>query len=82
MPAAVAVSGRARAVSSWLSLVERLVFDGGGMAPIAASWSWRVDPRLAQRCGAALGHANHSPPKRRWPPARSYQRTLATPPCS
>jgi hypothetical protein len=43
MPAAaVAVSGRARALSSWLNLVERLVVGadeaiGCGAAPIAAS---------------------------------------------
>ena len=40
--AAVAVSGRARVVSSWPNLVERLVVGadeeiGGGVAPIAAS---------------------------------------------
>jgi hypothetical protein len=51
MPAAAfAPCGRARALSSRLKLVEWLVVGadeeiGGGVAAIAASRSWRVDPR-------------------------------------
>jgi hypothetical protein len=53
MPVAIAVSGRARAVSSWLNLVVRLVVraDHDQVAtawhPIASK-SWRVDPRLGR----------------------------------
>jgi len=54
MPAAaVAVSGRARVVSSWLNLVERLVFGAGDQ--LAAAWhpsqrpgAGGVDPRLGR----------------------------------
>jgi hypothetical protein len=47
--AAFAASGRARALSSRLRLVEWLVVGadeaiGGGVAAIAASRHWRVDP--------------------------------------
>ena len=77
MPAAFAVSGRAGAVASWLNLVEGLVVGAdeeisGGVAPIAASSSWRG--RAAAGSGGAgpvLGCANRDPPKRRWPPTRS-----------
>jgi hypothetical protein len=64
MPAAVAVSGRARAVSSWPNLVERLVVGadeeiGCGVAPIAASQE--LEGRSAtgsSGAGAVLGRAN------------------------
>jgi hypothetical protein len=89
MPAgAVAVSGRARVMSSWLDLVEWLVVGAdeeisGGVAPIAASSGWRVDLRLGELCGAVLGRAIRAPPERRWPPARSpIRRHWAKPPCS
>jgi hypothetical protein len=53
MPAAVAVSGRARAGSSWRNLVVWLVV-GADYDQVATAWypitfrSWRVDPRLGQ----------------------------------
>jgi hypothetical protein len=85
MPA-VAVSGRARVLASWLSLVERLVVGaddeiGGGVAAIAASRSWRVElrPRRAGQ-GVVLGRAHRNRPRCRWPPASSpIIRQWATP---
>ena len=76
MPAAFAVSGRARAVASWLNLVERLVVGAdeeisGGVAAIAASRSWRVDPRPRRAVQGGLGRAHRDPPRCRWPPTRS-----------
>jgi hypothetical protein len=62
MPAAaVAVNGHARAVSSWLNLVERLGFGADDQLAAAGS----------SGAGAVLGRADRDPPKRRWPPARS-----------
>jgi hypothetical protein len=77
MPAAAfAASGRARVLSSRLNLVEWLVVGadegiGGGVAAIAASRSWRVDPRLRRAVQGGLGRAHRDPPRCRWPPARS-----------
>jgi hypothetical protein len=77
MPAvAVAASGRARALSSRLNLVAWLVVGAdeeisGGVAPIAASRSWRVDPRPRRAVQEGLGRAHRDPPRCRWPPASS-----------
>jgi hypothetical protein len=80
--AAFAACGRARALSSRLNLVEWLVAGadeeiGCGVAAIAASRSWKVEPRpgrAVQRGG--LGSAPRAPPKRRWPAARSTSQEL------
>jgi hypothetical protein len=76
MPAAaVAVSDHARAVSSWLNLVERLVV--GADDQLAAAWQPSQRPaaggsiRDRELCGAVLGRAKCDPPKRRWPAVRS-----------
>ena len=68
MPAAVvAVSGRARALSSRLNLVEWLVVGadeeiGGGVALIATSKRWMGDPRPGRAVqGAGLGCAPRAP---------------------
>ena len=88
MPAAFAVCGHAHAVSSWLNLVERLVIGADDQLaaawhPIAASSSWRVDPRLGELCGAVLGRANRDPPNRRWPSAWSPSEDIGQmPTCS
>ena len=78
MPAAAfAACGRARALLSRLNLVEWLVVGadeeiGCGVAPIAASKSWKVEPRPGRAVqGSGLGYAPRAPPKRRWPAARS-----------
>jgi len=83
MPAAVvAVSGRARALSSRLNLVEWLVVGadeeiGGGVAPIATSKRWKVEPRPGRAVqGGGLGCAPRAPPKRRWPAGRSSSQEL------
>jgi hypothetical protein len=74
MPAAaLAVSGRARALSSGLDLVAWLVVGaddeiGGGVAAIPASRSWRVDPRPRRAVQGVLGRAHRDPPRCRWPP--------------
>jgi hypothetical protein len=78
MPAAAfAACGRARALSSRVNLVEWLVVGadeeiGCGVAPIAASKGWKVEPRPGRAVqGGGLGSAPRAPPKRRWPAARS-----------
>jgi hypothetical protein len=77
MPAAaVAASGRARALSSRLHLVEWVVVGadeeiGWGVAAIAASRGWRVDPRLGRAVPGGLARVQCDPPRCRWPPARS-----------
>jgi hypothetical protein len=77
MPATgFAPSGRARALPSRLQLVEQLVVGADeeiscGVAPIAASRSWRVDPRPRRAVQGGLGRAHRDPPRCRWPPASS-----------
>jgi hypothetical protein len=77
MPAAgFAASGRACALSSGLNLVAWLGVGadeeiGGGVAPIAASRCWRVDPRPWRAVQGGLGCARRDPPRCRWPPASS-----------
>ena len=77
MPAAgFAASGRARALSSRPDLVAWLVVGaadelGGGVAAIAASRSWKVDPQPRRAVQGGLGRAHRDPPRCRWPPARS-----------
>ncbi len=67
MPAAVvAVSGRARALSSRLNLVEWLVVGadeeiGGGVAPIATSKRWKVEPRPGRAVQGAASAARLVP---------------------
>jgi len=90
MPAAAfAVSGHARAVSLWLNLVERLVV--GADDQLAAAWhpsrrpgAGGVGPRLGRAVwGPSWAAPTVTPPKRRWPPARSpIQRHWAKPTCS
>jgi hypothetical protein len=60
MPAAVAVSGRARVVSAWLNLVERL--GCGTDDQLAAAWPHRSVQELEGR--SATGPAVRG---RRWP---------------
>jgi hypothetical protein len=87
--AAVAVSGRAGVVSSWLNLVERLGVGadeeiGCGVAPIAASQELEgrsaTGPAVQGPSSAAptLTRRNADGPRHVFP----QQRTLATPPCS
>jgi hypothetical protein len=77
MPAAgFAPSGRTRALSSRLHLVEWLVVGAdeeisGGVAAIAASRSWRVEPQPRRAVPGGLGRAHRDPLRCRWPPARS-----------
>jgi hypothetical protein len=86
--AAFAVSGHARAVSSWLNLVERLVVEADDQ--LAAAWHPSQRPAAGgsirdwvELCGAVLGRADRDPPRRRWPPARSpIRRHWAKPTCS
>jgi hypothetical protein len=88
MPAtAVAVSGRARAVSAWLNLVARLVVGADDQLTDAWQPSQRPSAGGAIRhwsSGAGPSSAAPTVPRRNADglPHVPYQRTRATPTCS